>query len=62
MVNMVIIKGFKIICFVVVVFMVFVIFQVNVDIVIFGICIVYLVLLKDVIVNLDNWGNKFLLV
>lgn len=62
MVNMVITKGFKATCFAAAAFAAFTTFQVNADIVISGTRIVYPQSSKDVIVNLDNRGNKPLLV
>lgn len=62
MVNTVITKGFKTTCFAAAAFTAFTTFQVNADIVISGTRIVYPASSKDVIVNLDNRGNKPLLV
>lgn len=62
MVNMVITKGFKATCFAAAAFAAFTTFLVNADIVISGTRIVYPQSSKDVIVNLDNRGNKPLLV
>ncbi|MDM2911202.1 fimbrial chaperone [Citrobacter sp. Cpo012] len=62
MVNTVITKGFKATCFAAAAFSAFTAFQVNADIVISGTRIVYPQSSKDVIVNLDNRGNKPLLV
>lgn len=62
MVNTVITKGFKTTCFAAAAFTAFATFQVNADIVISGTRIVYPASSKDVIVNLDNRGNKPLLV
>ncbi|ECY9926395.1 fimbrial chaperone [Salmonella enterica] len=62
MVNTVITKGFKTTCFAAAAFTAFAAFQVNADIVISGTRIVYPASSKDVIVNLDNRGNKPLLV
>ncbi len=62
MVNMVITKGFKATCFAAAAFAAFTTLQVNADIVISGTRIVYPQSSKDVIVNLDNRGNKPLLV
>ena len=62
MVNTVITKGFKATGFAAAAFSAFTAFQVNADIVISGTRIVYPQSSKDVIVNLDNRGNKPLLV
>ncbi len=62
MANTVITKGFKTTCFAAAAFTAFATFQVNADIVISGTRIVYPASSKDVIVNLDNRGNKPLLV
>lgn len=62
MVNTVITKGFKTTCFAAAAFTAFATFQANADIVISGTRIVYPASSKDVIVNLDNRGNKPLLV